>query len=621
MPEPRESSFRPWPLAREPEAPGAPSPGASRKCVIESIGVYLPPRSESTREVLDNCRDTRWLSRDRAANVERLTGIRSRRVAGDDEASIELAKKAAAKCLALSTCGPSEIDLLISCSLSRYDGPNQYAFEPSAAARLRAYFGFENALAFDLTNGCAGMFTAIKIAAALIRARMIGVAMVVSGEHVTDLTRTAQKEISGRLLSDPRFACLTLGDSGAALILNEAAGDRAGFHAVDLYTAACHSGYSKAKPTDRPHGGLIMLTESVKLFDVAIRHSAVHAVQLFEKLRWVNYQPDHVIVHQSGHMAVYEAARQLNELVQREMCHDGNMVDNIGERGNTATTSHFVAIWDHILSGKLGSGDEVLFAIQGSGLTVGTAPYTFDDLPERVRHAEAHGVATSSPVSRRRPRTAPLTELPRIRIESVGVAPPGTRPGGGLDLAHAAVDQCLAGSSYRKDDMELLIYTGVHRDEFIGEPAIAAMLAGRVKVNDTGMSPSGAKTLAFDVFNGSIGFLNGCYIGAEMIRSRECGTVMVVASEIEANAGIPDATPIGVAGRGPPSSSIALPTPPSGSGRGRSGRSATISAHIARGSSTKMAGRGCTSTASPGSRRPISRAFGRRWRICWARRD
>jgi len=64
--------------------------------------------------------------------------------------------------------------------------------------------------------------------------------MLVSGEHITDLTKTAQKEVSS--YADPRFARLTVGDAGAAVILERAADGRVGFHATDLYTAAGYSG-------------------------------------------------------------------------------------------------------------------------------------------------------------------------------------------------------------------------------------------------------------------------------------------------------------------------------------------------------------------------------------------
>src|SRR5205823_5621298 len=80
---------------------------AKATTVIESLGVYLPPKAVTTREVLHGCRTVL-----RLLPFETLTGIQSRRMAGDTEFSIDLAKRAVADCLARSRYGPEDIDLL-----------------------------------------------------------------------------------------------------------------------------------------------------------------------------------------------------------------------------------------------------------------------------------------------------------------------------------------------------------------------------------------------------------------------------------------------------------------------------------------------------------------------------
>src|SRR5437868_635761 len=96
--------------------------------LIESIGVYLPPKVVSTDEVLRDCRTTVLFP------LERMTGIKSRRMAGEEEFSIDLAKKAVADCFSKSKYGPKDIDLLICCNISRCDGPNfRFSFEPNTS--------------------------------------------------------------------------------------------------------------------------------------------------------------------------------------------------------------------------------------------------------------------------------------------------------------------------------------------------------------------------------------------------------------------------------------------------------------------------------------------------------
>jgi 3-oxoacyl-[acyl-carrier-protein] synthase III len=104
-----------------------------------------------------------------------------------------------------------------------------------------------------------------------------------------------------------------------------------------------------------------------------------------------------------------------------------------------------------------------------------------------------------------------------------------------LELAQAASEQCLKASSYSQNDIDLLVYSGVYRDDFLCEPAIASMVAGVLKINDMIASPEEKKTLAFDLFNGAVGFLNACYASIGMIRAKKAKNAMIVASEIENN--------------------------------------------------------------------------------------
>jgi 3-oxoacyl-[acyl-carrier-protein] synthase III len=178
----------------------------------------------------------------------------------------------------------------------------------------------------------------------------------------------------------------------------------------------------------------------------------------------------------------------------------------------------------------------VVFAIQASGITIGTAPYTFDDLPDRLRRminsTERPVKVTGVP-----PVQSGRLAVPRVKIESVGIVPPEARPPrDSLELARLAGEDCFAHSRHQRKEIDLLINTGVYRNEFICEPAIAAMIAGKLEINDAIEQPDQTKTLAYDIFNGAVGFLNGCCNAVAMIKSRKHRHAMVVTSEIENNA-------------------------------------------------------------------------------------
>jgi amino acid adenylation domain-containing protein len=521
---------RPSPIYRPAPTPSAtkqPVPTAKANMIIESIGVYLPPKVVSTREVLQSCHKPVVFP------LEQLTGIKSRRMAGETEFSIDLAKKAVENCLANSRYHPGDIDLLICSNISRCDGPNfQYSFEPNSSIRLKHHFGFTNALVFDVSNACTGMFTAASIVDAFLKAGLIRRGMVVSGEYITHLVLTAQKEIENYM--DSRLACLTLGDAGAAMILEQAPDNKVGFHELELYTLGRYYDLCIAKATDKEHGGAIMFTDSVKVSSVNIQQAVSHAAYVLERSAWSPEAFQHIIVHQTSQMTINDAAREINSFLGRELCTKDNVINNIAERGNTATTTHVVALMDYILSNKIHSGDNVIFGITGSGATIGTALYTFDDLPDRLRQiASGQKKVKVKEKAEQLPLTPPTR---RVRVESIGTLQAQAQvQRKTLELAQAAATNCLEKSSYSKSDIDLLIFAGVYRDDFICEPAIAAMIAGELRMNDTIESQQDKKTFALDLFNSGIGFLKACYVSTGMIQAKKMQRVLVVASEVENN--------------------------------------------------------------------------------------
>jgi 3-oxoacyl-[acyl-carrier-protein] synthase III len=504
--------------------------GVTCGSVIESLGVYLPPRSVTTREVIRGCKKTILFP------LEKMTGIHSRRMAGDGEYSIDLARKAVAECLALSRHRPTDIDLVVCCNISRCDGPeNRFSYEPSTAMRLRHEFGFDHAQAFDISNACAGMFTAIYLIDTFIQAGLIRRGMAVSGEYITHLTKTAQQEINGFL--DPRMACLTVGDAGAAVILERSSGVGTGFADLSLYTTSKHSRHCVAKITDQPHGGAIMLTDPVAITTTAIKHGARHATHTAQRRQWLGGRFDHLIMHQTSETALRGGMKELNASLGKQACRDDNAIINVGERGNTATTSHLVAVFDNIVSGRIRSGDRVVFGIAGSGQTVGTALYQFDDLPDRLRD-RLEGRAVPVRLAPVEDQAVPPTPARRstVRIESLGVPPLGDLTElGTLPLVKAAVEDGLRRSSHRRDEIDLMIFAGVYRTDFLCEPAVAALAAGDLEINDAVESLDGPKTFVFDVGNGGVGFLNACHIATEMIRAGRHRVALVTASEVENN--------------------------------------------------------------------------------------
>lgn len=509
--------------------------------LIESLGVYLPPNEVTSKQVLEGCKNRVWFP------LEGMTGIKTRRMAGETEFSTELAIKAIDECLAQSKYGVDDIDLVISCGITRFARLITVTVEPNISVLLKQHFGFENAMVFDITNACTGMFTAMKIVDAFITNGMIRRGLVVSGEYITDITRTAQLEISEFL--DPRLACLTVGDAGAAMVLEAAPSNDVGFHELDMYSLSSYSDLCIGRLTEQPHGGAIMhVPDPMKHTSVAVKHSVAHAKFLLEKAKWPKEKMQHLIMHQTSRRSLRDGKRAINKAFKAKICNDKNTIDNLAHRGNTATTSHMVAVWDTIKEGRINSNDNVVFGITGSGQTIGTGIYTFDNLPDRIR-ANENGAAKSPGSTVEVSNEEPLTPTTRrVQISSIGLVSPDD----GIEcetiaLSTAAAERCLANSNYDVSDIELMIFAGVSRTGYICEPAIATMIAGELGMNGTIESELDKKTFAFDVYNAGVSLFNACQVATEMIQSGQFRNAMIVVSEVETNKEHFPETPTGAA--------------------------------------------------------------------------
>ncbi|UCF38791.1 MAG: amino acid adenylation domain-containing protein [Acidobacteriota bacterium] len=521
------------------EGPAAATVRSGLRSVIESLGVYLPPKVVSTDEIIRQCRSRVRLP------LSRLTGIDNRRMAGEDEFSIDLARRAIEECLQHSKYCASDIDLIVSCCISRYDDRLRISYEPSTAIKLKAAMGFDRAVAFDITNACAGMFTGILLADTLIRQGVVNRALLVSGEYITHLTQTAQLEIQAFL--DSRLACLTLGDAGAAVLLERCEDERLGFHAIDLCTFGDLSSLCVAKATSEPHGGAIMHTDMMKVTETATRNAMLHTAQTLRRSDRSLEDFDYLITHQTSRNALRGAATEINRLLGVEACREENLLDNLAERGNTASTSHFVTLWDKIQERRIHSDRNVLFSITGSGQTIGTALYQLDDLPDRLRR----------PVDKRK-SLQPVAETTencfsigdsdqRVRILNVGLSERGSNEKNrAVAMAVAAAECCLEDCCGERQEIGLVIHSGVYRDEFLTEPALAAFLAGELRLNASPDGLDGRRTLALDLMNGPVGVMNSCLVASRFILEGRTRLALITTSEIENNLGLSDRPCIGL---------------------------------------------------------------------------
>ncbi|MFI6867992.1 3-oxoacyl-ACP synthase III family protein [Nocardia sp. NPDC050406] len=337
---------------------------------IEAVGAMLPAAEVTTAELM------KQLAIENPVDLERVSGVRARRKCGAGEDSFTLAAAAAREALRNSRYEAADLDVIISCSITRIRDED-FTLEPSFALILRNELGAHRAIHFDVSNACAGMMTGVLVLDRMIRAGMVRRGLVVSGERITPISDTAVREISEKY--DPQFASLTVGDAGAAVILDAEGGPDEGIDYVELNTSAAFAQLCLGMPSDKS-SGIALYTDNRAMHNEARYLLWTTRQQDFLRARGSGFGAenyDYVIHHQFSGPAV----ELINKIAEREF--DAAVPPGLAvldKYGNTASTSHFVVLHDALRQQRLHAGAKVLMVPAASGVVAGFLSVTLGEL-------------------------------------------------------------------------------------------------------------------------------------------------------------------------------------------------------------------------------------------------
>jgi 3-oxoacyl-[acyl-carrier-protein] synthase-3 len=337
----------------------------SVKTRIESIGTYLPDKVVSNEELV---RDNPALD---GRVISRAIGIDYRRVCDrDSENSHELALKAARRCLEDSQYTASELDIILVTSISRSRSSlDRHYFEPSQAAALARDLGATKAIHFDVVNACAGMSTGILVLNNMIAAGRVKTGMVVSGEATSDISANAVREMTGAI--DSQFASLTVGDAGAAVVLDKAIDESNVINFVGLFTKAEHARLCVAKPSDKS-ASVAMYTDPA----LASLNHLDYCFRLLEKTledRGTNIVEegiDYWIFHQVALPLIEGGTKMVEDSLYRNG-HRVETINTVRKYGNTSSAALFVTLDDGLKGGLFKETKNVLLIPMASGFVAG----------------------------------------------------------------------------------------------------------------------------------------------------------------------------------------------------------------------------------------------------------
>ena len=328
--------------------------------VLESIRMELPGEiwtSEAIEQRMDAVYKRFKLS---IGRLELMTGIRERRVWGNDFLPSREAGNVARKLLSESALETDSIGLLI------HSGVCRDRLEPATAAYVHQLLGLSSNVQFmDISNACLGFLNGMLIAASMIEMGMIQSALIVTAENSRSLIENTIEAVlqpgMSRKEMKKYFANLTIGSGAvAALLCHKQLAPQA--HSIIGGVVRADSSQNHLCEGGSNGYGHEMLTDSEALLHAGINLAKATWKDFRELLDWDDADVDRYLCHQVGKMhqnALYEG-------LGIDRSKDYSTYATLGNMGSAALPGTLAqAIQDTIVA----KGEKLALLGIGSGLS------------------------------------------------------------------------------------------------------------------------------------------------------------------------------------------------------------------------------------------------------------
>jgi 3-oxoacyl-[acyl-carrier-protein] synthase III len=283
------------------------------------------------------------------------TGIKQRRKAAPGEYTSQFAVLAARQAIERAGLQPEDIDLILCATVT----PDQIL--PSTGCIIQAELGANKAAAMDLVAACSGFLYGLTVADTMLRTGQSKYALVIGAEILTQYVDYTDRQ-----------TCVLFGDGAGAAVLGPVDGERGilaariksdGRYLEQLYSPG---GGTRRRPTAETlaAGDHFFKMKGNELFKVAVRSMADISREVLEEAGLSAEDVKLFIPHQANQRITDAVANKLNVNTER-------VYSNIAMHGNTSSASIPIGLDECVEAGKIQTGDLILLASFGGGVTWG----------------------------------------------------------------------------------------------------------------------------------------------------------------------------------------------------------------------------------------------------------
>ena len=310
---------------------------------ILATGSYLPEKILSNKDLEKIVATTdEWITS--------RSGIKERRIIGENETTSTMAYNAAFDAIKSSNVDIGKIDLIIVATTS----PDKLF--PSVASIIQQKLGLNKIPAFDLQAACTGFIYALTVADSFIKSNMAKMVLVIGADTM-----------SRYIDYTDRNTCVLFGDGAGAVIL-EASTD------LGIIQNELHSDGSGEPALNVPghvYGGKIMgspymYMDGRAVFKMAVTNLADVATSVLAKSGYNANQIDWLIPHQANIRIIKATADHLKIPMDK-------VVTTVEKHGNTSAASVPLALDYAIKQNLVKRGNLILLEGVGAGFTWGAS--------------------------------------------------------------------------------------------------------------------------------------------------------------------------------------------------------------------------------------------------------